>query len=128
MKLLLDTNVFLHLAAEPERISKKVRNSIDDAELVFLSAASAWEIAIKVSIGKLELPAPAGEYTRSRMERLQIGPLEITHAHASAVETLVFHHRDPFDRLIVVQARLEGLLLVTTNNVLARYGPSLISR
>ncbi len=128
MRMLLDTNVFLRLAIEPERVSKKIQHLIDDAELVFLSAASTWEIAIKASIGKIKLPTSAGEYTRTRMKHLQIEPLAVTHAHTSAVETMAFYHRDPFDRLIVAQSLIEGLQLVTTDKILARYGPVIIDR
>lgn len=128
MNLLLDTSIFLRLAADPNRVAPKVQKIVDEAERVFLSAASGWEIAIKASIGKIVLPTAAGDYIRSRMDRLQVEPLDVTFAHSSAVESLPFHHRDPFDRLIIAQARVEGLLVVTSDRFFSRYGPAIIQR
>lgn len=115
--LLLDTHVFLWWRSAPERLPVAALEAVADADLVFVSAASAWEAAIKVSLGRLELPEPleAGVLA-SGFERLPI-----TFAHAEAAAGLPPHHRDLFDRMLVAQARLEGLVLVTHDRHLARY-------
>ena len=84
-------------------------------------------MAIKISIGKLRLSVPAGEYVRDRLARFKTQLLPITLAHASAVEALPLHHRDPFDRLIVAQAMLDGLTVVSLDRALARYGIPVVS-
>ena len=96
-----------------------------DTELVF-SAASAWEIAIKHALGKLELPLPPADYVPSRMERVAVTPLPITHDHALRVSALPPHHRDPFDRLLVAQSQAERLRLLTVDRQLEPYDVDLI--
>jgi PIN domain nuclease of toxin-antitoxin system len=116
-RLLLDTHVFLWWRGEPSRLPSEVRSRISDADLVFVSAASAWEAAIKASLGRLELPdtIEAGVLA-SGFERLLI-----TFSHAEQAAGLPPHHRDPFDRMLVAQARAEGLTLVTHDRLLAPY-------
>lgn len=119
--LLLDTVVFLRLAGDPGAVPKRLKDAIDGAALVYLSAASVWEIALKASIGKLSLPEPAGQWIASRRQQLNISELAITSEHAAAVESLPFHHRDPFDRLLIAQAIHEGLAFATVDQKLHRY-------
>ena len=122
MKLLLDTHAFLWFVSGDERLSRRARRAMDagDAELV-LSAAVVWEIAIKVKLGRLTLPSTVGEYVAEKLETgFQALPVEWR--HAAAVEKLPFHHRDPFDRLLVAQALTEGLPLVTGDPALHSYG------
>jgi PIN domain nuclease of toxin-antitoxin system len=116
-RLLLDTHIFLWWRGEPARLSTQVRSSIATADIVFVSAASAWEAAIKVSLGRLELPdtLEAGVLA-SGFEKLLI-----TFAHAEQAARLPPHHKDPFDRMLVAQARAEGLTLVTHDRVLEPY-------
>jgi PIN domain nuclease of toxin-antitoxin system len=116
-RLLLDTHVFLWWRGEPSRLASTVRSRIAEADLVFVSAASAWEAAIKVSVGRLELPdtVEAGVIA-SGFEKLLI-----TFAHAERAAALPPHHRDPFDRMLVAQAQAEGLTLVTQDRVLESY-------
>ena len=121
MKLLVDTHIMLILDTDPELIAKKVRGAIDEAEKRYFSSASTWELAIKASSGKLRLPMQAGEYAQSRMRAMMFEPLAVTHAHAGRVEALPLLHKDPFDRLLIAQAQLEGLTLVTRDAFLARY-------
>lgn len=121
MRLLLDTSVFLYLAAEPERVPKKMRDAIDSASERYLSAASAWEIAIKSGLGKLKLPASPKDYVAARMAELMLAPLNIKHGHAAAVFDLPWHHRDPFDRLLIAQAVVEHLTLATLDKKFKRY-------
>jgi PIN domain nuclease of toxin-antitoxin system len=117
--LLLDTHAFLWAIDNDPRLSQKAREAIVDGNnVVFVSAATAWEIAIKRSIGKLK--APDGDYLEElRLHRFT--PLNITSEHALAVENLPFHHNDPFDRMLVVQARLEDLILVTRDPRIMAY-------
>jgi PIN domain nuclease of toxin-antitoxin system len=128
MKVLLDTHIWLWSLADPSRLSKESKRILGSRRnAIHLSAASAWEMAIKVSIGKLELPEPVETYVPTRMARQGITPLPITHAHALKVSTLPPHHRDPFDRLLVAQAMVERLSLLTADPIFARYGIDLIS-
>jgi len=116
-RLLLDTHVFLWWRGEPDRLTAEVRSRIATADLVFVSAASAWEAAIKVSLGHLELPdtMEAGVLA-SGFEKLPI-----TFSHAERAASLPLHHRDPFDRMLVAQAQAEGLELVTHDRQLELY-------
>jgi PIN domain nuclease of toxin-antitoxin system len=92
-----------------------------------LSAASSWEIAIKYALGKLPLPQPPAEYVPSRMARSRTKPLVIEHGHALHVATLPSHHRDPFDRLIIAQAHLERLPVLTADPQFERYDVQLLA-
>lgn len=102
--------------AAPERFSPPARELVAslEHEIVF-SAASAWEIAIKVAIGKLRLPVPAAEYVDTRLQMTRAVPLAITHDHALRTGELPGHHRDPFDRLLIAQAQLERLPILTAD-------------
>lgn len=117
MRLLLDTHVVLWWRANQD-VSAEAREAIGSASLAFVSLASAWEIAIKIGSGKLRLPAPFEEGVRAS----GFTPLSITFAHTEAVARLPHHHGDPFDRMLVAQARVEGLTLVTRDRRLADYG------
>lgn len=116
-RLLLDTHVFLWWRGEPSRLAPSVRDRIATADIVFVSAVTAWEAAIKVSLGRLELPdtIEAGVLA-SGFEKLLI-----TFSHAERVAGLPPHHRDLFDRMLVAQAQAEGLTLVTHDGLLEPY-------
>jgi PIN domain nuclease of toxin-antitoxin system len=123
VRLLLDTHVWLWWNTEPEKLSTTVRRQIGDpANEVFLSAASVWELAIKRRLGKLSLPEPVSAYVRRRLETDDIRGLPVSVEHAAAVESLEALHRDPFDRLLIVQARHEGLRLLTSDEQVLAYG------
>ena len=123
MRLLLDTHVWLWWNTEPERLSSASRRQIGDSRNeVFLSTASVWEIAIKQRLGKLPLREPVASYVNKRLAADDIRPLPISVDHAAGVETLEFRHSDPFDRLLVVQARHEGLRLLTADDQVLAYG------
>jgi PIN domain nuclease of toxin-antitoxin system len=115
--LLLDTHVFLWWRSDDRRLGDAAREAIAHAELVFVSAASAWEAAIKQALGRLELPDSfqAG-VAESGFERLSV-----TFPHADRAGALPPHHRDPFDRMLVAQAIEEHLTLVTHDAALAAY-------
>jgi PIN domain nuclease of toxin-antitoxin system len=127
MKYLLDTGVWLWTLFEPDRLSSKARELIaGTGQEVFLSAASAWEIAIKSSSGKLRLPEPAVTFVPRRMAEQGVRPLEVSHQHALAVSQLQPHHRDPFDRLLAAQANFENMVLVSADRVFANYPVELL--
>lgn len=116
-RLLLDTHIFIWWRAEPSRLSTEVRSRIATADIVFVSAASAWEAGIKASLGRLTFPGTmeAGVLA-SGFERLLI-----TFSHAERAASLPHHHRDPFDRMLVAQAQAEDLTLVTHDRLLEPY-------
>ena len=114
MKLLLDTHAFLWFFIGDTSLSARARASIEDeSNEKFFSVASLWEIAIKVSIGKLSLSAPFDEIFPGHLANNGIDLLSITPAHVSAITTLPFHHRDPFDRLLIAQTIVEQMQIVT---------------
>ena len=110
------------MVSDIERLSSHVRSLVQGGEHeLHFSIASAWEIAIKYSKGKLHLPERPSTFVPTRLERLRILSLPIEQAHALHVATLPLHHRDPFDRLLIAQAQLEGLQILTSDAVFARY-------
>lgn len=119
--VLLDTHVFLYMVGEAERIPLSIRKAVDGAEQRFLSVASTWEMAIKISIGKLRLPEPIERYIPSRASEILIQPLPILEEHVMRVASLPLLHRDPFDRLLIAQALEEGLTLLTLDRRIAKY-------
>ncbi len=116
MKLLADTHAFLWFFHGDARLSKHYRKLIeDDKNQVFLSIASLWEIAIKTSIGKLELDAPFRDLVEDYVERSAFSLLPVATSHLIELERLPHHHRDPFDRLLIAQAIVESLPVITTD-------------
>ena len=115
--LLLDSNVVVWLDQKPERIPDLVLLRLGSAPQVFLSAVSAWELAVKQSLGSLTLLRPLSEVIRTQ----GFTELPVTIEHGEVIRTLPLHHRDPFDRLLVAQAMVEGLILVTADRQLLRY-------
>ena len=116
MKLLLDTHIFLWLQTAPERLGAHLQLVADRRTELLLSAVSSWEIAIKHSIGRLPLPEPPERYVPDRMRAIGARPLA-----ALAVSSLPPLHRDPFDRLLVAQARLLDVVILTADPVVTRY-------
>ena len=126
MRFLLDTHCWLWLQTEPERFSRSLEDVLaDPSSDLYLSAASAWEIGIKHAAGRLALPEPPAVYVAESMRRSGATGLPITHIHVLAAAALPLHHRDPFDRVLVAQAQVEGLTLVTADAALQRYDVSL---
>jgi len=117
VRLLLDTHVVLWWRQDNRRLGRAARAAIASAVVVHVSAASAWEVAIKTAIGRLQLEDPFEHHV------LDAGfePLPITFAHAAEVARLPAHHADPFDRMLVAQARIERLTLVTHDRTFASY-------
>ncbi len=123
MKLLLDTHAALWFLSGDDRLGENAaRHITDDANRVILSAAVVWEIAIKRSLGKLVVPE---EYLSLLLDG-GAQPLAVTVDHAAEVEQLPWHHRDPFDRILVAQATVEGAAIVSRDERLRPYGVPLV--
>ena len=123
MKLLLDTHAFLWWVAASGELSRKSRSAVESARNeCFVSVASGWEIAIKASLGKLRIEGALDRFLPEQLAANGFQPLAIDLKHAARVATLPFHHRDPFDRLLIAQALEEELAVVTADPVFAKYG------
>ena len=127
MRILLDTQVFLWMHASSARMSKSARAAVKDGSNTLLfSAASSWEIALKYALGKLPLPDIPSRYVPDRIRTSGLTPVMIEHVHALRVGELPFHHRDPFDRLLVAQAIELGAPIMTADAAFAPYEIELI--
>ena len=125
MRLLLDTHLLLWWLADEMRIPEKHREIIRDGKnQVLVSTASAWEVAIKQRLGKLRAPADL----KSQLKAARFELLNITIDHALAVGELPDHHSDPFDRMLIAQARIEGLTLVTEDPKFRSYDLTILGR
>jgi PIN domain nuclease of toxin-antitoxin system len=124
---LLDTHVWLWLLAEPERIRRSLLAELQDpATRLLLSAASSWEIAIKWAAGRLPLPEPAWTYVPDRMRTSGVSGLAVEHVHALQVTKLPRHHGDPFDRLLIAQAQVESIPIITADAAFDAYDVTVI--
>jgi PIN domain nuclease of toxin-antitoxin system len=122
LRVLLDTHVWLWMWAEPERLRNAARSALEDPNTeLHVSAVSAWEIATKSAAGRLRLPTPADVWLSDPRHLRDVTQLPISFAHAIRASTLPPHHRDPFDRMLVAQAQVEGLVLVSADRQLAAY-------
>jgi PIN domain nuclease of toxin-antitoxin system len=121
VNLLLDTHVLIWWD-EGRRLAPEARRVIEEADTVYVSAASAWEVAIKIGLGRLR-PTRTVEQAASESGFLE---LPVTFRHAERVVALPAHHRDPFDRLLIAQANIEELALVTRDPVFGRYPVEII--
>ena len=127
MRLLLDTQCWLWWFAQPEKLNENVIEQItNETNEVWFSVASVWEMGIKVSIGKLLLPKQIDNYVSTRMTQLGARSLEITASHALRVAALPLHHRDPFDRMLIAQAQIEEMTLVSADSTFKQYEVSLL--
>jgi len=122
VKYLLDTSVFLWTAGAPDKMNKEAATLLSSrSSKLYLSAVSSWEIAIKLALGSLILLRRPSEFIPDAMRALTIQALDITHSHALAAGELPPHHRDPFDRILIAQARAENMTLLTTDRAFAKY-------
>ncbi|MEX2291125.1 MAG: type II toxin-antitoxin system VapC family toxin [Mycobacteriales bacterium] len=126
MRLLLDTHVWLWLLGDVDRLSVDAVAALANADDLVLSAASVWEVTIKHGLGKLPLPVPLVDVVATSYGSAGMRPLPVEAKHAVAVGDLPGLHRDPFDRLLVAQARVEGLTLVTTDPRVQGYDVSVL--
>lgn len=125
VRYLLDTHTLLWFIAEDKELSDRARRLIlDSSNEILLSIASLWEIAVKVNIGKLALDKPFNQLFPDELDSHGIDMLDITIAHFMQVTTLPLHHRDPFDRLIIAQALVEGLPIIGVDSAFDAYGIS----
>ena len=123
MNLLLDTHVLLWFLNDDSRLTQTARSLIEDpVNLKIVSIATCWEIAIKVGLKKLDLGEPATTFLPRQLAANNFDLLGIDLIHATFVETLPSHHRDPFDRLLVAQAIVEGIPVVSADSQLDAYG------
>lgn len=126
-RYLLDTQIWLWMQSDPDRLGPTVHELVATADHeLYLSAASSWEIAIKFRLGKLSLPEPPHRYVPDRLRLSGTLPLAIEHDHVLRVATLPDHHRDPFDRLLIVQAQALAVPLVTADRQLEAYDVEII--
>jgi PIN domain nuclease of toxin-antitoxin system len=127
LKLLLDTHVWLWMLASPERLGSLGPIIEDAGNQLLLSAASSWEISIKYGLGRLPLPEPPAAFVPDRMRATGVSAVPVEHRQALEVSELPMHHRDPFDRLLIAQARSLRIPLATADERLARYDVSILT-
>ncbi|QLE57408.1 type II toxin-antitoxin system VapC family toxin [Nostoc sp. TCL26-01] len=122
MRALLDTHTFIWWVIDDNRLSSTARNIIaDPGNNLFFSAASAWEIVIKVRLGKLNLPEPPETYIPNRLTINRFESLPIQVNHALQVVNLPALHQDPFDRIIIAQSQVEKMPIITVDNKITQY-------
>lgn len=122
MRALVDTHVLLWWVQEFERLSERAREAMrSDSSELFFSVASAWEVVIKVGRGSLVLAEPPAEYLSRQLAVNEIATLGIRIEHVWGVHQLPHHHRDPFDRMLVAQARAESMSIITGDPLIAQY-------
>ena len=123
MRLLLDTHAFLWWVDGTHPLGRRAKTAIADPTAeVFLSIASAWELAIKVSLGKLRLPKPVDRFLPEQLSINGFSMLEASLRHVSRVADMPFHHRDPFDRVLIAQSLIEEMPIVSNERVFEAYG------
>ena len=126
MKLLLDTHAFIWWYNESDRLPQQVLSACQDtSNSLMLSVASVWEMQIKSQLGKLRLSAPLTEIIRHQQEQNQLQILPITLPAVFALSDLPMHHRDPFDRLLIAQAKVDQLQLVSNDGQFQHYSVSI---
>ena len=124
MKLLLDSHAFLWWLAEDPKLGAGARKAVSDpSSIVHVSAATVWELSIKASLGKLDLD---GADLAEEIEENDFLELPITARHSAAAASLPRHHEDPFDRMLIAQARIEGLTVVTRDPAFRAYGIAIL--
>lgn len=127
MKLLLDTHIFIWWADQPEKLSPAALSALEDeANELLLSVASVWEMQIKIQLGKLKLGLPLKELVRNQQETNDVTVSPVGLAHVLALDSLPFHHKDPFDRLLIAQSISEGLTVVTADSQFSAYSVKLL--
>jgi PIN domain nuclease of toxin-antitoxin system len=127
MRLLFDTHSFIWWESEPNKLSPTALDALrDPANCLILSVVSVWEMQIKLQLGKLKPRLPLDQLIESQCRDNQIEILPVTLAHVLALQGLPFHHKDPFDRLLIAQASVEGVILVSHDPAFAQYPVQLL--
>jgi PIN domain nuclease of toxin-antitoxin system len=121
VRALIDTHVFLWLVSEPERLGDQRDLVADSSTELLFSAASSWEVSIKYALGRLELPTTPERFVPQQIRDSALTAIPVEHAHALAAGSLTAHHRDPFDRLLVAQARELRVPIITADPVFSAY-------
>jgi PIN domain nuclease of toxin-antitoxin system len=122
VRLLLDTHVFLWWISDTPRISDSAYDAIADPENeILMSPVSGWEISIKEALGRLELPGPPRDFVPEHIRKNRFGVLPVSMQHALEVSSLPPHHQDPFDRLLIAQARSDGIPVVSGDAAFSAY-------
>ena len=125
MRYLLDTHVFLWALAKPENLSKTAIDLIENPEnILFLSSASIWEISIKQTIGKLKILDKSLDlkiFVEKAIEDLNLLKLPIQFEHIYTLHNIPYHHKDPFDRILIAQSMAENLILITDDKMIKKY-------
>ena len=122
MKYLLDTSVLIHsIIAQTKLSAEALALLADPASDLYLSPVSSWEMVVKVGTGKLALPERPSQVVARATRLMSLESLDVTHAHALAVDELPRHHRDPFDRMLIAQACQEQMVLLTVDRIFAKY-------
>jgi PIN domain nuclease of toxin-antitoxin system len=122
MKILLDTHAFIWLDSQPEKLSKKaIEVCQDTSNELYLSMASLWEMQIKVQLGKLKLNISLEEMLVLQQQENDLKVLNFSLAHIYQLQSLPFHHNDPFDRIIIAQSILENMTLISVDDKLKAY-------
>ena len=127
MKLLLDTHTFIWWANEPEKLSGKALAACqDESNTLLLSVVSVWEMQIKKQLGKLKISRPIEELIKTQQQANGLQVLSIELAHVLSLSNLPLHHKDPFDRLLIAQASVEGATVVSVDPAFSSYGISVL--
>ena len=127
MKLLLDTHIFIWWADQPERLSQAALFALEDeANELLLSVASVWEMQIKIQLGKLKLSLPLKELIKNQQDTNALSVSPVTLTQVLALDSLPFHHKDPFDRLLIAQSIEEDLTLVSADSQFSAYSVKLL--
>ena len=127
MNLLLDTHMLLWWITDDEKLSKKMRQCLQDPEnKLFVSAVTAWELAIKSRLGRISFPKALADFLPEQLQLNRMKELSVTLRHALQVESLPTHHNDPFDRMLVAQAQVERLSIVSADKLLSKYDVPLV--
>jgi PIN domain nuclease of toxin-antitoxin system len=127
LRILVDTHAFLWAISADQRYQGAMRQAMENGENeLYLSVASIWEILIKSGMGKLTLPKPTAEFIAAEMFKNRVRRMGIQASHLAALEKLPPLHKDPFDRMLVAQAKAEGIALVSTDEAFAAYGINII--
>lgn len=128
MRYLLDTNIFIWSLADRAKLNDRAIKLLSStASQVYLSVASTWELTIKYSLHKLIFPNAPGDFVPRTMGEFGYLSLEIQHAHAIEAAQLPYFHRDPFDRMLIAQARTEDMVLLTADDTLSRYDVQILA-
>jgi PIN domain nuclease of toxin-antitoxin system len=127
LKYLLDTRVALWSVVEPHKLNSRATAALaEPSSILYISSASVWEIAIKYATGNLRLHAEPQAFISELVDELKSEPLAISHRHAVEAGGLPRHHDDPFDRMLIAQARVEGLILLSADRMMKNYEVELL--